>query len=176
MPKIKISELDYSIQKQIPISIRTFKDEYDLNELPPSIKLIVKDYLNKEKDINYKQLYDFNPSLSKNGDAEPITDIYDLVCEYFKNYLNITVNEYPFDCNFGCKLKHYLHKLDTSVQETLITSEVEKIAAQLSEELSIPIDLVTIDLEKSNPLKSDVEYKYNIIILINKTKKASFQF
>lgn len=173
MPTVKISELDYSIQKQIPISIRTFKDEYNLDELPPSIKLIVKDHLEKKHTVEYSQLYDVTPTLSKSGDTEPITDIYDLVCEYFKNYLSITTSEYPFDCNFGCKLKHYLQNLDTSVQETLITSEVEKIASQLSQELTIPIDLVTVDLEKTDPLKSSAEYKYVVIILINDTKQAS---
>ena len=171
---ITLSKLDYNILKQIPLSIRTFKDTYELSELPDSIRNLLKNYLEREiPDINYSITYDCLLSISQYGDLEPITNIYDLVYNYFIHYMSIGVNEYPFDCVFGCKLKYYLHSLDTSIQETLITSEVDRIARNISTELSIPIEVVSINLKKNDPISIGVEMNYNIVLKINNSTEIT---
>ena len=48
---IKISELPLEIQKKIPLSIRTLKDEYELDDLPSREKEIIRTYIERRFSI-----------------------------------------------------------------------------------------------------------------------------
>lgn len=173
---ITLSTLDTDILKQIPLSIRTFKDTYELSELPNSIRNLIKNYLERKlKNVEYDITYDCTPNISQYGDLKTINNVYDLVYSYFTHYMSIGVSEYPFDCNFGSKLKHYLHTLDTSIQETLVSAEVEKIARNISTELSIPIEIISISLIKNNSTDVGVELNYKILLKVNNTKQLTLE-
>jgi hypothetical protein len=171
MDNVIISKLPMSIQNQIPYSIRTKKDEYDINELPYNIQYIIKNYLNKTSTIEYTILYDVLPDILKIGDFKVISDYYSLVIEYLKNYLNLTKGQYPFDPLFYSKLKYYIQTKDTSTQYTLVVNEINRIANILSKDLSIPIYIKNVKINKINTTNIDVTYQINIDLLINNISK-----
>lgn len=171
MDNINISELPISIQNQIPYSIRTKKNNYNINELPYNIQYIVKNYLTKTSTIEYNVIYDSLPDILKTGDFKVISDYYSLVVEYLKNYLNLVKGQYPFDPLFYSKLKYYIQTKDTSTQYTLVSNEINRIANILSKDLFIPIYIQNIKINKINTTNIDVTYQINIDLLINNISK-----
>ncbi len=167
--EVVISELPLSIQNRIPMSIRGFKDIYDLSDLPSKEQDIIKDYLIKTPDIDYVKVYDIVPTISKTSDLEVISVYKDLILEYLKNYLNILPGEYPFDPSFGCTLKKQLHTKDTELRKTLINTEINNIVDVLSNDMNVSIDVSNISIMSYD--KTDhVEYKITIQLKVNNTE------
>ena len=50
---IYIDKLPINIQRQLPYSIRSFKNEYTLEELDPRIRKIIEPYISPEQSIEY---------------------------------------------------------------------------------------------------------------------------
>lgn len=172
MSYVQISKLPSDIRNQIPLSIRSFKDYYELTEFPMDLQLVIKDYIENLKDVSYQILFDCVPNISPYGDMIVIDNLYNLVSEYLRAYLLTSLNDYPFDPTFGCRLKYYLQKLDTSLQETLIFNEVSNIARILSVDLNYPVSVESIGITKSSSSGLDIEYNINILIKINRTSKS----
>lgn len=170
--EINISELPLDIQTKLPYTIRTYKDLYVYGDLPYDIQEIIKNYYERKKEVGYNQYLDCIPEISQYGDFKVITSIYELVTEYLKNYLLINIRHYPFDPTFGCKLKTYLQKLDTDVQYRLIYNEIENISRILSSDLSIPIEVKDVTVNKSASANDMVEYNCTIILKINNQQKS----
>lgn len=168
---IKLSSLPENILAKIPYSIKTYKQEYKLSELPFNIQYIVKEYLTKKIDVYYDLILDCKPSISEYGDFQHIEKIFDLIVEYVKNYIQIQPGDYPYDPNFGCKLKKYIHKLDTTVQKTFISEEVENIARIFVNDMNIDIKIVDFTLMKSTKTGIDVEYNFKITLKVNDVVK-----
>ena len=138
---IKISELPFEIQKQIPLSIKLYKDEYKLDDLPVDIQnLILSNLPTQEVPANDNQFFDVLLDVDSRGDLKPVTNIKDLVLEYLRVYFQITEG-YPFDPNFGNKLKRYLHKRNINVVHQLISEEVNKIVDVIRSDLGVAIDI-----------------------------------
>ena len=76
--EISISSLPVSVQKLLPLSIRTFKDTYEIEDLPPTIRNIIEDYLQNINNIVYSSVFDTTPQVSEYGDGSsdvtPSTD------------------------------------------------------------------------------------------------------
>jgi len=174
--EIILSSLPLSIQNQIPYSIRSRKDIYKFNTLPINIQYLVKSYINDQKSISYNVLFDATPSIANTGDFTVIDNYFDLAVEYLKNYLMLTKGQYPFDPLFYSKLKYYIQTKDTSTQYTLVTSEINRIASILSSDLSIPIIVTQINIEKTNISGVSVTYHVFITVTINnKSKQLSIE-
>jgi hypothetical protein len=171
MTTVNISELPISIQNQIPYSIRTKKDIYELTELPYNLQYLIKDYLKKAKTISYNNLYDMLPDIKNTGDFSTITNYFDLVIEYLKNYLMLSKGQYPFDPQFYSKLKTYIHTKDTSTQYTLVVNEIKNIVNILSTDLSIPINIKNVEIKNSNISNIESVYFVNIEITVNNISK-----
>lgn len=156
-----IDKLPINIQRQLPYSIRSFKNEYKLEELDPRIRKIVEPYIYPEQNIEYNNIYDAKALISEIGDLTVITNIEDTVVEYLKNYFLISKSEYPFDCLFYSRLKYYLHNKHTSIAQQLINAEAINISNILTADLSKEVKITNIELTSSE-LGPSVEY--NIII------------
>jgi hypothetical protein len=170
--KVKLSELPQELQDQIPYSILTHKDEYTLGELPYQIQYLIQEYFKYRKMVDYTGLVlDCKLEITKYGDFLVIDNYYDLVCEYFKSYLLTSVTSYPFDPFFGSRLKSYLMKRDTSLQYTLLHSEIQNIADSLSRDLSIPVVAEKIEVKKASTTGMDVTYNAVIVLKINNVLK-----
>jgi hypothetical protein len=163
---ISISSLPMSIQTQLPVSIRTHKDVYNLEDLPPIIRNIISDYLEKVGDIQYNIVFDTTPQVSEYGDFSTIENIRVLILEYLKNYFMTYEEDYPFDPYFGSKLKKYLQVRDTSLQQTLISSEVQSIVNVLSADLGARIEIEDIKIY-SVAENARQEYQISIKVRIN---------
>lgn len=172
---VKISDLPSDIKKQIPYSIRTFKESYILDELPPNIQTLLNDYFTHERTVEYKgNLFDFKPEQSEYGDLAPITLVEDLVIEYFNNFLNIGKFEYPFDPTFFSSIKSYVQTLDTSLQQTLIQTEINNIIRILQADLDTDISIENLVMDKGSETGMDVQYFIIIQLNINgKQKKVT---
>jgi hypothetical protein len=145
MNDVIISSLPNEIQKLIPLSIRSFKAVYQLNELPLDIQFLIKEYNTSSPAYTpYVNTYDILPVLNEYSDFTTVQNLKDLVKEYLKNYLLITPKSYPFDPLFGCKLKNYLQNKDTSLSEMLIGSEVNNVANVISADLQSSIQIMSI--------------------------------
>ena len=169
---IKLSELPISIQNKIPYSLRSKKDIYELDSLPFDIQYYINEYYEKQSDITYGVVFDTIPYQSKFQDFETITNYYDLVVEYLKNYLIISKGQYPFDPLFYSRLKRYIQTKDTALQYTLISNELDRIIGIISSDLSISVNLKKFEIDKSNPTGSSITYNVLIQVEINKTPKS----
>jgi len=160
---VKISELPLNVQSKIPYSIRTYKDEYELEDLPSTIRNIIEEYFGHTAEIQYESVFDCIPGLSEYGDFLTIETIKTLVLEYLQNYFMVFPEDYPFDPNFGSRLKKYLHMRDTSLQQTLINNEVQNIVRVISSDLDI---LIQIEEVKIVPISKDSHVDYTISIKV----------
>lgn len=168
--KIKLSELPSDIIKEIPLSLRTYKDEYQLTELPSNVVFLIEEYLEREQSVTYARVYDCKPIASLYGDLETIQNVHDLVLEYLKNYLMISPADYPFDPIFGCRLKYHLQTKDTSIRQILVSNEVQNIVRVISEDLKVPITINELKILKTS-LGMSVAYDIKLGILINNTPR-----
>ena len=97
--QVQISNLPKEIQYQIPLSIRSIKDIYYLDELPPKERQIIKKYLETKIDISYKDpIYDIIPRISMYSDFYTLKTIKDTISSYLTNYFqrlksNHTLNQ-----------------------------------------------------------------------------------
>ena len=164
---VTITELPLDIQNQIPLSLRTYKNEYTLSQLPFDIQLLIEDYIQNKKEVNYDIILDCKPNTSKYGDLTIIDNVHDLVLEYLRNYFMITPNDYPFDSKFGSRLKYYLQTPDRSMQETLVTNEINTIANTVSSDLGVDVTIENINIGRSSQTGGDIEYNVSISVSIN---------
>ncbi len=171
MPTITISELPLEIQKEIPISIRTLQDEYELSELPYDIQFLVEEYLIHKKDVEYNLVLDATPNMSVYGDFTVIDNIHDLVLEYLKNYLQTQPYDYPFDPLFGSKLKTHLQQRDTKTRELLVANEIKNVAKVISSDLNINVKITNLDIQKSSSGGMDAEYNVILKVMVNNIEK-----
>ena len=147
---IDMSSLPRDLRNKIPISIRAFKNTYELSELPVDIRRLVEGYYGETSEVKYKHVYDFTPELTEYGDFKPIESIQDLVIEYLQNYLMILPNQYPFDAEFGCNLKKYILKKDTTLNSELLSGEVELLISNIARDIDVAIDVLEFNLYKNN--------------------------
>lgn len=160
---IKLSELPRDVQQLIPYSIRTYKDEYELEDLPAVIRSIIEQYIDHKNTVSYLSVFDVTPGLSEYGDFQTINTIKTLVLEYLKNYFMVFPEDYPFDPNFGSRLKKYLHMRDTSLQQTLIATEVQNIVNVISADLNTIIEIEDVQI---NPIEKDSHVDYSISVKV----------
>lgn len=144
---VRISDLSPDVQKQIPLSIRLAKDEYQLDELPVDVQNIILNYFKQQVvDDTDSQLFDVKLDVDAKGDLAHIISIKDLVLEYLRTYFGVT-DGYPFDPKFSNNLKKYLHKRGTSVFHQLINEEVTKIIDVIKSDLGVLIEIENIDIQ-----------------------------
>ncbi len=166
METVVISSLPQFIQKKLPYSLRTYKDEYVIAELPSQIQFLIQDYLKDKKNIRYNTVFDIIPTISEYGDFQTIDNVQTTILEYVKNYFLTLPYDYPFEPKFGSTLKRHLHTKDTELRRTLISAEAETIVRTISADFGVDVKIVTIDIQNLN--RSDkVEYVINISLTIN---------
>jgi hypothetical protein len=161
-----ISELPNNIRSKIPNSIKSYKDEYELEGLPVSIRNIISSYLTHKLNVTYGTVFDCVPSISEYGDFSTISNVKNLVLEYLKNYFLVSPEDYPFDPLFGSRLKRYLHMRDTSLQQTMIGNEVKNIIDVISADLDVLIEVTSVNIL---PISGGafVDYKIEVKVKIN---------
>ena len=165
MEMVKISELPLDVQRQIPLTIRTFKDEYQLEELPEDIQsLIINTRIISEIAIDKSKTLDVLLDTDQYGDLKSVTNTKDLVLEYLRVFFGLT-DGYPFDPRFKSNLKRYLHRRRTPVVERLIQEEVDNIIRVIQADLGVLIRIDNIDIKYY-----DTNVDINIDLSINSEK------
>lgn len=144
--RIEIPKLPREIQEKIPISIRSAGDFYYMNELPPKIQELIREYVKKEVPVAYRVAYDLAPNISKYSDLEVLQSTKKTVVEYLRNYFQTVPGSYPFDPSFGCKLKYHLQTKDTQLRRLLVADEINGVVNALSSDLGIPIKVNNISI------------------------------
>lgn len=165
--EIILSNLPKSIINKIPFSIRTYKDKYLLKELPYDIQYLIRDNFNIDSKIEYDLILDAVPEITEYGDFSVIDNMFDLITEYVKNYIQIQPGDYPFDPVFGCSLKKYIQRLDTNVQRQFISIEVENIAKILIRDIKADIKILDFTVHKSTSTGIDIEYNFILKLKVN---------
>ena len=173
---VYIDKLPINIQRQLPYSIRSFKNEYSLGELDPRIRKIIEPYISPEQSIEYDTIYDAKALISEVGDLTTITNVQDTVVEYLKNYFLISKSEYPFDCLFYSRLKYYLHNKNTTITQQLINAEAINISNILTADLSREVKIKDITLEKSELGPSATYYIIIKFTIDGKAGTVSFNY
>lgn len=163
---VNISELPQEIQKKIPYSIRTHKTEYELDDLPPTIRTIIFNYIESEKSVSYGIVFDCTPQVSEYGDLSTITNLKNLILEYLKNYFLVSPEDYPFDPTFGTRLKTYLNMRDTSLRQKLLSGELTNIIGVISADLGTQITIEDTSVSSTNNGDS-TSYELQVKVKIN---------
>lgn len=164
--QVQISSLPKEIQYKIPLSIRSIKDTYYLDELPPKERQIIKKYLESNVDVTYEDpIYDVLPRVSIYSDLYTLKTIKDTISSYLTNYFQISPGSYPFDPAFGCKLKYQLHTKDTQLRKIIISDQINEIVNIMTSDLNIPIVVKTIEISNI-PTSLEIQYHCKITISI----------
>lgn len=164
--KVTLTDLPLKIQQQLPMSIRSYKNIYDVDELPPRERDIIRDYLTKVVDVAYGRVFDVKPKISKYADLQTLETVKDTIGEYLRNYFFTAPTDYPFDPLFGCKLKYYIQTRDTALRKTLISEEVNKVVGVLATDLKIPIIVESVTISPQNNIVS-TSYDISISLIVN---------
>ena len=174
---VDISKLPIAIRRQIPLSLRSFKDVHVFEELPVVIQYLIKDYFEKTLNVTYTTSYDLLPEISKYNDFLSVDNLTDLVTEYLKNYFMILPESYPFDPYFGSKLKYQVQTRDLNLRQTLITSEINNIVGVVANDVNADIEVENVQIIPIST-GSSTEYTATILLKINKDqkKKVSIDF
>jgi hypothetical protein len=175
--EVDFTKLPLSIQRQIPISLRSYKNIHVFEELPVVVQYIIRNYFEKELSVTYPVSYDLKPEISKYSDFTSIDNLTDLVVEYLKNYLVIVPESYPFDPEFGCRLKYQVQTKDLNLRRTLITSEINNIVNVLAAQTGAQIDVESTEII---PISTGSSTEYNAIIMLkinnDQRKKINLEF
>jgi hypothetical protein len=174
---VDLSTLPITIRRQIPLSLRSYKDVHVLEELPVIIQYLIRDYFEKALSINYDVSFDIQPDISKYSDFKSIDNVSDLVVEYLKNYLLILPETYPWDPYFGSKLKYQIQTRDTTLRQTLTSAEINNIVKTVSTEVGADVDVENVEIVPISMGAND-EYSTTILLKINndQRKKVNIDF
>jgi hypothetical protein len=142
---VDFSKLPIDIQRQIPLSLRSYKQVHVFEELPVTIQYLIKPYFEKLFSVDYKVSFDLKPVVSKYSDFYSIDNVSDLVVEYLKNYLLTVPESYPWDPYFGSRLKFQLQTRDNNVRQTLVTAEVNNIVKAISTQTGADIVVENVE-------------------------------
>ena len=166
---IDLNTLPKDLYDKIPLSIKSYKSIYKLNELPPPIQDKIKDYFEKKFEINYNYGFDTRPNISEYSDLEVINTVEQTVVEYLKNFFFTLPGEYPFNCVLGSKLKYYLQTKDTSTQRLLIDNEVNNIVEVIKSDFDVQIEYIET-LINTREVNAGVFFDISIVLKINDKK------
>lgn len=164
--EVDIRKLPLAVQRRLPMSIRTLKPVYDLEELPSTVRTLVEPYLEEERRPVYGDIFDLKPVISEYGDFGVIADIETLILKYFENFFLTLPGEYPFDPWFGCRLKFHLQTRDTGIRKELIFAEAKVVADVLAADLGTKIEVEDVAVS-SRAFGAGVEYNLVIGLRIN---------
>jgi len=175
--EVDFTKLPIAIQRQIPMSLRSYKDVHILEDLPVVVQYLIRNYFEKSFGVSYDVSYDVKPDISKYSDLVSINNISDLVVEYLKNYLITVPESYPFDPTFGSKLKYQIQTRDLNLRKTLITSEINNIAKVIASETGANVIIENVEIIPTS-IGSSTEYNTVIMLKINndQRKKLSLEF
>lgn len=161
---INLESLPLEIYNKIPISIKTYKKEYELSELPYDIQRLINN-ITQKKEINYSnKVYDFKPEISEYGDYTVISNLKQLVIEYCVNYLRLLLGEYPFNGAVGSNVKKLLQKKDTTTQRLFLTEELERMVRSLAGNIDSKINIKNFKVQRSEGNKKT---DYDLIIILD---------
>lgn len=171
---VNIKTLPISILTKLPYSIKTYKDEYDLEELPENIQYMLTEYFKNRRitSSNKALMLDCYPNISEHGDFARISSMIDLICEYVKNYFSTPKGTYPFDVTWGCDLRKYIHNMDIAIKGELISNEVYNLAKSISSDLDVAVNLLNFRTTKTTSDGIGVDYNYYIDIKVGEDLKT----
>ncbi|HQF36909.1 MAG TPA: hypothetical protein PLL26_04695 [Candidatus Dojkabacteria bacterium] len=174
---VDLSKLPISIQRQIPLSLRSYKNVHVLEELPVTVQYIIRKYLEKTLSVVYDVSFDIRPDISKYSDFVSYDNLTDLLVEYLKNYLLILPESYPWDPYFGSRLKYQVQTRDLNLRQTIITSEINNIVRVISLEVGIDVTVESVEIVPTST-GSSTEYNATILLKINndQRKKINMSF
>ncbi len=175
--EVDLTTLPIAIQRQIPMSLRSYSNIHILEELPVTVQYIIRNYFEKTYSVNYDVCFDTKPDISKYNDFITIDNVTDLVVEYLKNYLVIVPESYPFDPQFGCRLKYQIQTRDINLRQTLITAEINNIVKAVSIETGSNVIVENVEII---PVSTGSSTEYNAVILLkinnDQRKKINLEF
>jgi hypothetical protein len=167
---VDFTKLPIDIQRQIPLSLRSYGDIHVFEELPVTIQYLIKDYFEKTLSVNYKVSYDLKPDISKYSDFKSFDNVTDLIVEYLKNYLLILPETYPFDPTFGSRLKYQIQTKDLNLRQVLISAEVNNIVKAVAAEVQADINVESVEIVPIS-MGASTEYTASILLKINNDQK-----
>lgn len=164
---INLNSLPIEIYNKIPISLKTYKSEYEYSELPFDIQNLIKKYIIKDVDYNDKKIYDFQLYISEYGDLKTVENLIDNIKIYIQNYFTVTKGNYPFNGLIGSNMKMYLQKKDTTLQNLYVNEEINNMIKNFTNDnTDFDISLVSFNINKSSKLNM-IEYAASIVLKIN---------
>jgi len=167
---INFDDLPKEVLLKIPFSLRTSGNIHYINDLPTEVQYIIKKYLDLQvPEIKYENALDIKPEISVYSDLETFTDIKHVIVHYLKNYLLIALGSYPFDCDFGSRLKHQLQTKDTSLRNSLVSNEIGLIAQVIGDDFDMNVSVTNISTNKIEST-THTEYHAKMTVSIDDSK------
>lgn len=164
--EVDIRKLPLAVQRRLPMSIRTLKPVYDLEELPSTVRTLVEPYLTTERRPAYGDVFDLLPVISEYGDLGTVSTVESLILTYFQNFFLTLPGEYPFDPWFGCRVKYYLQTRDLESSKDMLFAEARTVADVLSADLGTRIEVQDVAVS-SRAFGAGVEYSLVINLRVN---------
>jgi hypothetical protein len=167
MPLVDLTTLDKTILDKIPLSIRLSTKEIELEELPLPVQYIIREHVSVATSGVYTppDFYDVEPTISPYNDFTSILTKRKAVKEYLNNYFNVKKGTYPFDPEFGNTLHLHLQTKDTSLRQTLISTELSNITRLISQSFEEDIKVTAASVYPKD-IGGGIEYFLNVTIKI----------
>lgn len=164
---INLQTLPPDVYKKIPLSIKTYKKEYEFEELPYDIQNLIREFKPTEK-LTYKnKIYEFEPEIFEYGDFKAVDSLVDLVVGYIKNYFHIQLGEYPFNGSVGSKIRNLLQTRDTNLRNLLLSEELNNVSRVFSlGDKDTNVSVVSKGVSKTG-FGNYVEYTLSVELKIN---------
>ena len=162
--KINLNDLPRDIYRNLPVSIRSLKNEYYLSELSVSVQEMIQKYFDEKQDISYQRGYDVKPKISNFSDLEVIETLQELILFRLQNYFLTLPGDYPFNCVVGTRLKYHLQTRNTSTRNLLVGNEIDSIINVIKGDSAARI---RVEKRQINEEHRNNRVIYNIALKIN---------
>lgn len=163
---IEFNRLPQSVLNQIPISLRINKTQINYLSLPTNLQIELSQYANtqyvKPNDLN---ILDFTATLGEYGDWFELTNLKDTILEYIRNWFKTPYGSYPFDPEFGSRIKTYLHTKDTALRKQLLHNEMGVIEDLVNNTYPSSFTITSSEITPRE-FPDRVEYQLNMDIML----------
>lgn len=171
---INLNELPSELLNQIPFSIRTKQSTYKIEALPTEVQYIIERYYEqKVPELTYDNIYDAKFEMSNYSDLGVYSSLKELVLDYFKNYLSIRLNAFPYDTQFGCALKDHVQTKDTSLRSELIGNEIVLVTRALSNDFGLQVYVDKWTLEPYQDFDHTDYYVKLIVTIVEPNSRST---
>lgn len=164
---VDLKKLPNDVIKQLPKSLYLNNDKINIEGLTSDLQYLLREYSEDEKEtIDNTNTIEIEPYLDEYNDFKKLRKVKTFLLQTIRNYIGVGYGNYPFDPDYGNRVKEYLHSKDTSLQNTLLANELSILSNILTRDFDYSIEIIKLNLDKKEYTERvEINYTCEIKIL-----------